>query len=79
MKKDNKKVEIVKIYSKVILKGKNGQLIIKIVRPEEINIHKLYVSTSSPFGLALLNKKTGDKISVKTPKSTLKYKIISVV
>lgn len=50
----------------------------QIVGKEEADFSMGKISFDSPIGSALMDKKTGDIISVKTPRGETKYKIISV-
>ncbi|MDQ2973175.1 MAG: GreA/GreB family elongation factor, partial [bacterium] len=36
------------------------------------------ISDESPIGQALLGKKEGEKVEIKTPAETLEYKIVSI-
>lgn len=49
-----------------------------IVFPEEVDASAGMISLSSPLGRALLNKKVGDEVLVKTPKSTVTYEILEI-
>lgn len=50
-----------------------------IVRPEERDIEKGYISFLSPVGMALLLKKAGDTISVSTPQGVYRYRIKTII
>jgi len=50
----------------------------KIVSSIESDPEKNKISDESPVGRALLNKKTGDIITVKTPMATRNFKIIEI-
>ncbi len=50
----------------------------KIVGSDEVNSAEGRISNQSPLGSALLGKKRGETISVKTPKGTSSYKIVAV-
>ena len=53
--------------STVHLKGENGDTIVyQLVMPEEADVTKGLISTSSPIGRAILNKEEGDEIMVST-------------
>lgn len=49
-----------------------------IVGPEEADIVSGKISNKSPIGSALIGKKKGDKISVKTPSGGSKYTILEL-
>ena len=76
----NDKNGIVDIGSTVELKDldnkkKRKYLLVSSVESDPEN-HK--ISDESPMGMALLGKKSGDEIEVKTPQSKLKLKIVKV-
>ena len=76
----NDKKGIVDIGSTVELKDlktnkKRKYLLVSSVESDPEN-HK--ISDESPMGMALLGKKSGDEIEVKTPQSKLKLKIVKV-
>ena len=76
----NDKKGIVDIGSTVELKDvdnnkKRKYLLVSSVESDPEN-HK--ISDESPMGMALLGKKSGDEIEVKTPQSMLKLKIVKV-
>jgi transcription elongation factor GreA len=50
----------------------------KIVSFIESDPEKNKISDESPMGMALLNKKVGDEVLVKTPKETKRLKIIKI-
>jgi transcription elongation factor GreA len=50
----------------------------QIVSAEEADFEGGRISTSSPIGKALLNKKVGEEVQVKVPAGTLELKIISI-
>lgn len=50
----------------------------KIVGSDEVNSAEGRISNQSPLGMALLGKKRGESVSVKTPKGAASYKIVSV-
>jgi transcription elongation factor GreA len=56
-------------------KKKRKYLLVSSVESDPEN-HK--ISDESPMGMALLGKKSGDEIEVKTPQSKLKLKIVKV-
>ncbi len=49
-----------------------------LVSTKEANIFEKKLSTDSPIGLAIVGKKKGQVVDVKTPLGTLKYKIIKI-
>ena len=76
----NDKKGIVDIGSTVELKDldnnkKRKYLLVSSVESDPEN-HK--ISDESPLGMALLGKKSGDEVEVKTPQSMLKLKVVKV-
>ncbi|MHB1484759.1 MAG: transcription elongation factor GreA [Saccharofermentanales bacterium] len=49
-----------------------------LVSNKEANIFESKISNDSPIGLAIIGKKKGQLVEVKTPMGTLKYKIIKI-
>lgn len=72
--------EKVEIGSKVVLEKGHGKDRIEyfIVGSEEADLSNQKISSNSPLGSALLGKKKGDKVSIKTPKGLVEHLIISV-
>lgn len=68
----------VRLYSTVVIKGKNWQGKYTIVRPEEVDIFENKISCNSPLGKALLGHKTKGVVRVRTPEGDKKYKILAV-
>ena len=65
--------------STVHLKGENGDTIVyQLVMPEEADVTKGLISTSSPIGRAILNKEEGDEITVSTPSGTRQFELIKL-
>jgi len=50
----------------------------QIVGPVEADPLEGKISNESPIGSALMGKKVGDKVSIKTPKATVTYTVISI-
>ena len=71
---------LVELGSIVIVKDldKNKEKEFKIVSSIESDPEKNKISDESPMGRALLTKKIGDEVVVKTPKETKKLKIIKI-
>lgn len=70
-----KKTGKVVVGSKVDLKNGSKKVSYKIVGPVEADPIAGKVSNVSPIGKALLGKKVGEHIEIKTPKGTTKYTI----
>jgi transcription elongation factor GreA len=51
----------------------------KLVSTEEAEPEKGLISTTSPIGRALLNKKVGDEISVATPAGKKEFEVVRLV
>ena len=73
-------VDHVEVGSKVVVQkeGTKEDKTYVIVGSEEADMAKGKISNRSPFGEALFGKKKGDRVSFKTPKGTVNYKIINV-
>ena len=50
----------------------------KLVGNEEANPDEKRISHESPLGKALLGAKVGDVVEVKTPVTTIKYKVVNI-
>lgn len=77
-KKENK--ELVEIGATVVVRDvdKKRNREFRIVSSIESNPEKNKISDESPMGIALLNKKIGDEVLVKTPKDTKRLKIMKI-
>ena len=65
--------------STVQLREDNGDSITyQLVMPEEADVEKGMISTSSPIGRAILNKEEGDEIKVVTPNGARKFELVKV-
>jgi transcription elongation factor GreA len=51
----------------------------KLVSSEEADVEKGLISTTSPIGRALLNKKVGDEVLVATPAGQKEFEIVKLV
>lgn len=51
----------------------------KLVSSEEADVEKGMISTTSPIGRALLNRKVGDEVKVATPNGTKEFEIVRMV
>jgi transcription elongation factor GreA len=49
------------------------------VSTEEADVEKGLISTTSPIGKALLNKKVGDEIQVVTPAGQKEFEVVRLV
>ena len=51
------------------------QKVYRLVVPEEVDTARGWISTGSPVGQALIGKKEGDSVTVRTPLGTRRYEI----
>jgi transcription elongation factor GreA len=65
--------------STVELKAANGDTVTyQLVMPEESDVERGLISTSSPIGRAILNKEEGDAIVLKTPSGTRTFDLVKL-
>ncbi len=64
--------------SKVELKNGDTSITYHIVGPVEANPLEGKISNESPIGVALMNKKVGETVTVTTPKATITYTIVNL-
>jgi transcription elongation factor GreA len=66
--------------STVTLRESNGvELVYQLVMPEDADVEKGLISSSSPIGRAILNKEPGDEVVVTTPAGMRKFEITNLV
>src|SRR3982751_524823 len=66
--------------STVHLRDENGETIVyQLVMPEEADVDKGMISTSSPIGRAILNKEEGDEIEVTTPNGHRAFALVKLL
>ncbi len=51
----------------------------KLVSSEEADAEKGFISTTSPIGRALLNRKVGDEVQVSTPAGPKEFEVVRLV
>jgi transcription elongation factor GreA len=68
----------VQLGSKVTLKGANGTKEFQVVGTVEADPLNGKISDESPIGQALLGKKEGDEVEIKTPAETATYTVASI-
>ena len=68
----------VDVGSSVTVESKNGTQTFVIVGAAESDPVKGFISNESPLGSAFIGRKKGDKVTVKTPKGEVDYKILEV-
>lgn len=76
--KDNENTGWVQIGSYVTIKQGNDEERYHVVGEEEANPMEGMISFKSPLGVALMNKPKGAEVEIKTPKGSLKYKILKI-
>ncbi len=59
----------------LIEKGTNKEVVYKLVFPEESDVEKGLISTTSPIGKALMGKEEGDEVEVVVPNGKRKFLI----
>lgn len=65
--------------SVVHLRDENGDAVVyQLVMPEESDVEKGLISTSSPIGRAILNKEEGDEITVVTPGGRRNFELVKL-
>ena len=65
--------------STVELRASTGENVVyQLVMPEEADVEKGLISTSSPIGRAILNKEEGDEISVTTPSGKRNFELVKL-
>lgn len=77
---ENIDTSTVKLLTKVkILNLSNNSIMeFSIVPENEIDLKKFKISSKSPIGSGLINKKVDDVCEIKTPSGFIKYKIIEI-
>lgn len=68
----------VQLGSKVVLTGPKGEKKFQVVGTVEADPLNGKISDESPIGQALLGKKEGEDVEIKTPAETATYKITSI-
>jgi transcription elongation factor GreA len=68
----------VRLGSKVILDGSGRKKEFQVVGTVEADPLEGKISDESPIGQALMGKKVGEEVEIKTPAETATYKIVSI-
>jgi transcription elongation factor GreA len=68
----------VRIGSRVKLRKNNSVTAYTIVGSNEARPEEGFISNESPIGRAILGKKVGDSVTVKTPKGEAVYQILAI-
>ena len=76
--KEPKNANTVELLNTVALNGNGQQRTLTIVGSVEADPAEQKISDESPLGRALLGKKVGDKVEIKTPVGTTLYIIKSI-
>jgi transcription elongation factor GreA len=58
---------------------RNTELEYKLVSSEEADVEKGLISTTSPIGRALLNRRVGDEVQVATPAGKKEFEVVRLV
>lgn len=70
--------KLVALGSTVTLKGGKRDMVLQVVGTIEADPLAQKISDESPIGKALLGKKEGDDVEIKTPAETMKFKIAAI-
>jgi transcription elongation factor GreA len=68
----------VRLGSKVTLKDGGKPLVYQVVGTMEADPSSGKISDESPIGIALMSKKVGEKVEIKTPSGAHTYKVIEI-
>lgn len=68
----------VRLGSKVVLQGNGKKKEFQVVGTVEADPLEGKISDESPIGQALIGKKVGEQVEIKTPAETAAYKIVSI-
>ena len=68
----------VSLGSKVELKTGKKTVTYTVVGPVEADPLEGKISNESPIGLALMGKKVGENVTIKTPKGEIEYEIVKI-
>lgn len=68
----------VSLGSKVELKTGKKTVAYTVVGPVEADPLEGKISNESPIGLALMGKKVGENVTIKTPKGEIEYEIVKI-
>jgi len=58
--------------------GDGGTVVYQLVMPEDADVEKGLISTSSPIGRALVGREEGDAVTVVTPVGTRSFEIVKL-
>jgi transcription elongation factor GreA len=74
----NGKKGVVQVGSAILLKTKGGEKKYVITGSSEADPSQGLISNESPLGLALIGRKEGEEVAVKTPSGEIRYKIVRI-
>ncbi len=75
---ENKNNQTINIGSLVTLEGSGEKITYQIVGDLEANPSENKISSHSPIGKAIFNKKAGDEVEINLPKGIVKYKVVKI-
>jgi transcription elongation factor GreA len=61
------------------LREASETVVFQLVMPEDADVEKGLISTSSPIGRALIGKEEGDEVQVVTPNGKRSFEIVKLV
>jgi transcription elongation factor GreA len=76
--KSSKNDSKVRLGSKVTLEGAGNKKVFQVVGTVEADPLEGKISDESPIGQALMGKKVGEEVEIKTPAETTTYKIAAI-
>jgi transcription elongation factor GreA len=62
-----------------VVEGTGEKHVFQLVMPEDADVSKGMISTTSPIGKAFLNKEEGDAVKVATPGGTREFEITKLI
>jgi transcription elongation factor GreA len=62
-----------------VVEGTGEKHVFQLVMPEDADVSKGMISTTSPIGKAFLNKEEGDAVKVTTPGGTREFEITKLI
>ena len=72
--------DVIRFGATVVLHNEDDdkEVVYQLVGEYEADIERMLLSINAPLGRALINKKVGDYVEVRTPKGTKVYKILKI-
>ncbi len=62
-----------------VIEDNGTKQVFQLVMPEDADVEKGLISTTSPLGRAFLNKEEGDEVKVVTPGGTRRFEIVKLI